>query len=130
MLGHAEEWFFRGLGGINVDLSAKGPRQLVLRPQLVGKLTSVQTRYESALGPVESNWKRGPTKTEYAFTIPANAVATVQLASSSPEALKINGAAPDKAAGVINSTVKSDRIELVLSSGHYNLSAPQSKGQR
>ena len=54
MLGHAEEWFFRGLGGINVDLSAKEPRQLVLRPQPVGKLTSVQTRYESALGPVES----------------------------------------------------------------------------
>ena len=27
MLGHAEEWFYRGLGGINVDLSADAPRQ-------------------------------------------------------------------------------------------------------
>jgi alpha-L-rhamnosidase len=129
MLGHAGEWFFRGLGGINVDLSAKEPRQLVLRPQLVGKLTSVQTRYESALGPVESNWKRGQSQTEYAFTIPANAVATVQLASSSPEALKIDGATPDKAAGVISARIKSDRIELVLGSGHYNISAFESKGQ-
>ena len=33
MLGHAEEWFYRGLGGINVDFSAQPPRQLVLRPQ-------------------------------------------------------------------------------------------------
>jgi hypothetical protein len=124
MLGHAEEWFYRGLGGINVDLSAKEPRQFVLRPQLVGKLTSVQTRYVSALGAVESNWKRGQSEAEYAFTIPVNAVATVQLTSSSPEALKIDGAAPDKASGVISATIKSDRIELVLGSGHYDISAP------
>ncbi len=130
MLGHAEEWFYRGLGGINVDLSLKAPRQLVLRPQLVGKLTSVQTRYASALGPVESNWKRGPAQTEYAFTIPVNAVATVELTSSSPEALKIDGTAPDKAAGVISARIKSDRIELVLGSGHYHISAPNPKGQR
>jgi alpha-L-rhamnosidase len=130
MLGHAEEWFYRGLGGINVDLSAKEPRQLVLRPQLVGKLTSVQTRYVSALGSVESRWKRGPAQTEYEFTIPANAVATVQLTSSSPEALKIDGAAPDKAAGVISTTIKSDRIELVLGSGQYDISTPDLRGEQ
>ena len=130
MLGHAEEWFYRGLGGINVDLSAKEPRQLVLQPQLVGKLTSVQTRYVSALGPVESNWNRGPAQTEYAFTIPANAVATVQLISSSPEALKIDGTAPDKAVGVISARINSNRIELVLGSGHYHISAPNPKDQK
>jgi hypothetical protein len=130
MLGHAEEWFYRGLGGINVDLSAKEPRQLVLRPQLAGKLTSVETRYVSALGPVESNWKRGPAQTEYTFTIPANAAATVQLMSSSPAALRIDGTAPDKAAGVISARVKSDRIELVLGSGHYHISAPNPEGRR
>jgi len=130
MLGHAEEWFYRGLGGINVDLSAEEPRQLIFRPQLVGKLTSVQTRYVSALGPVESFWKRGPAQTEYAFTIPANAVATVKLTSSSPEALTIDGTAPDKASGVISARIKSDRIELVLGSGHYHISAPNPKGQR
>jgi alpha-L-rhamnosidase len=130
MLGHAEEWFYRGLGGINVDLSAEEPRQLVLRPERVGKLTSVQIRYVSALGPVESLWKRGPAQTEYAFTIPANAVATVQLTSSSPEALTIDGTAPDKAPGVISTRIKSDRIELVLGSGHYHISSPNPKGQR
>ena len=130
MLGHAEEWFYRGLGGINVDLSGKEPLQLILRPQLVGKLTSVQTRYVSALGPVESNWKRGPAQTEYTFTIPGKAAATVQLRSSSPEALRIDGRAPDKAAGVVSARSKSDRIELVLRSGQYHISAPNPKGPR
>ena len=130
MLGHAEEWFYRGLGGINVDLSAKEARQLILRPQLVGKLTSVQTRYVSALGPVESFWKRGPAQTEYALTIPANAVATVQLTSSTPESLTIDGTVPDKASGVISARIESDRIELVLGSGHYHISAPNPTGKR
>jgi hypothetical protein len=130
MLGHAEEWFYRGLGGINVDLSAKEPEKLILRPQLVGKLTSVQTRYVSAFGLVESNWKRGPAQTEYTFTIPANTAATVQVTSSSPEMLRIDGTAPDKAAGVISARIKSDRIELVLGSGHYHISAPNPEGRR
>jgi hypothetical protein len=82
------------------------------------------------LGAVESNWKRGPAQTEYAFTIPANAVATVQLTSSSPELLRIDGAAPDKAAGVIRARIKSDRIELVLGAGHYHISAPNPEGRR
>lgn len=54
----------------------------------------------------------------------------VQLMSSSLEALKIDGTAPDKAAGVISTTIKSDRIELVLGSGHYDISTPDLKSQR
>ena len=59
MLGHAEEWFYRGLGGINVDFSAAVSPTARVRPQLVGKLTEVRTRYVSAWGPIESNWRRG-----------------------------------------------------------------------
>jgi alpha-L-rhamnosidase len=129
MLGHAEEWFYRGLGGIGVDLSAQAPRRLVLRPQLVGNLSWVQTRYVSAWGPIESNWRRGATRTEYEFTIPANATATVQISSASPEGLRIDGLSADKAAGVVNARIKSDDIELVLGSGHFHVSAPNPKGQ-
>jgi hypothetical protein len=129
MLGHAEEWFYRGLGGINVDFSAQAPRQLVLRPQVVGKLTEVQTRYVSAWGPVESNWKRGPAQTEYEITIPANATATVELSTSSPQALRIDGREADTAPGVISMKSKEHEIELVLGSGHYRVTAPNPEGQ-
>ncbi len=47
MLGSAEEWFYRGLGGINFDLSRQGDKRLVLRPQVVGTLSWVRTRYQS-----------------------------------------------------------------------------------
>src|SRR3954465_13125090 len=91
MGGRAEEWFYRGLGGINVDFSAQAPRQLVLRPQIVGKLTEVRTSYASAWGPIQSNWRRGASQTDYDFAIPANAQATVELLTASTDALRIDG---------------------------------------
>ena len=129
MLGHAEEWFYRGLGGIGVDLSQQAPRQLTLRPQLVGNLTWVQTRYVSALGPVESNWRRGATQTEYQFTIPANSAATVELKTASPEALKIDGLPVVNAPGVVSKKIMANSVELVLGSGHYNISAANPRDQ-
>lgn len=129
MLGHAEEWFYRGLGGINVDFSAQAPRQLVLRPQVVGKLTEVKTRYVSAWGPVESNWKRGSAQTEYQIAIPANAMATVEFVTASPEALRIDGREAGKAPGVISTKSKEHKIELVVGSGRYDIAAPNPEGQ-
>jgi hypothetical protein len=128
MLGHAEEWFYRGLGGINVDFSASAPRQLVLRPQLVGRLTEVRTRYLSMWGPVESDWQRGARQTEYDFTIPANAQATVELRTVSADALRIDGTVAGKAPGVISSKMKPGKVELVVGSGHYHISAPNPEG--
>ena len=124
MLGHAEEWFYRGLGGINVDMSAQAPRQIVLRPQIVGKLSYVRTSYVSAFGPIESNWRRSPSRIEYEFTIPANASATAELNTFSLDSLRVNGSIPAKADGVTRATSSAGKAVLVLGSGHYTISGP------
>jgi hypothetical protein len=130
MLGHAEEWFYRGLGGINVDMSGRGPRQLMLRPQIVGKLTEVRSSYVSAWGPIESDWRRGAKHTEYDFAIPANAQATIELRTGSSDAVRIDGAVAGEAAGVISSRVKPGKVELVVGPGRYHITAPNAQGQR
>ena len=124
MLGHAEEWFYRGLGGISVDMSAQAPRQIVLRPQIVGKLSYVRTSYMSAFGPIESNWRRSPSRIEYEFTIPANASATAELNTPSLDSLRVNGSIPAKADGVTQATSSAGKAVLVLGSGRYTISAP------
>jgi hypothetical protein len=129
MLGHAEEWFYRGLGGINIDFSAEPHRQLVLRPQIVGKLSEVRTSYVSAWGPIESNLKRGAAQTEYEFTIPANATATVELTTASSRDVRIDGRDASNAPGVISAKATSDEVEFVLGSGHYRITAANPKGQ-
>ncbi len=123
MLGSAEEWFYRGLGGINVDLAPESAQRLVLHPAVVGKVAWVRTRYESALGLVESDWQRGTAMTVYNFTIPANATATIEIDSAAPGKTTVNGVGAAKAARVMDAQVFGRRIELTVGSGTYAVRA-------
>jgi hypothetical protein len=130
MLGHAEEWFYRGLGGIDVNLYEETPRQIVLRPRQAGKLTWVRSSYLSSLGFIESNWRRGATETSYDFVIPANSTATVELETASPNHVKVGGIAAAKARGVNAATVDGDTVKIVLGSGSYHILAANPAAKR
>ncbi len=124
MLGDIEEWFYRGLGGIGIDFSASSPRQILLRPQVIGNINSAHARYLSAWGQVESSWRRGPMQTTYVFTVPANATATVELKTTAPRQVLVDGIAAEKAPGVVSANRSEGLIELVIGSGHYRITAP------
>lgn len=123
MLGDAEEWFYRSLGGINVDLSQQGAKRLVLRPTVLPRITWVRTNYHSAFGVVESDWRRGAVETVYEFSIPANATATIELATTAPDAVTVDGARPSQARGVISTHSDGNKIQIVLDSGRYRVRA-------
>lgn len=123
MLGHAEEWFYRGLGGIDIDFARPAERRLILQPYVPPSMQWVSTSYESVFGKIESNWKRGPADTEFEFTIPVNARAVIELTTASPQGVIVNGAVVAKAAGVISTQSGQGRIEIVLGSGRYDVKA-------
>ncbi len=123
MLGDAEEWFYRGLGGINVDLSKQGAERLVLHPAVPKKIAWVHTRYESAVGLVESQWRRGPEATVYDFSVPVNTTATIQLDTALPGMVNVNGTAPSKAHGGISIQCGKDSVQIVVGSGRYRIRA-------
>ena len=123
MLGDIEEWFYRGLGGINVDFAGEGSQPLILRPAVVGNLKWVRTSYQSALGTIESSWERGPQRMEYNFTIPPNTAALIDLSSPPDEAVTVNGAAPAKATGVISVKPSGKRLQIEVGSGRYLIRA-------
>lgn len=124
MLGHAEEWFYRGLAGINVDLSREDAQRLLLRPAVVGDLQWVRARYRSALGPVQSEWKRAGDQVDYIFAVPAES--TIEVRSSSPQTVSVNGSEAAKGSGVESAHVEGDRLRLVVQPGRYEIrgSAP------
>jgi alpha-L-rhamnosidase len=126
MLGDAEEWFYRGLGGINVDLSRAGAERLILRPAVVGNLAWVRTRYESALGMIESSWRRDADFIDYDFTIPPNATATIAIDSASSNSTTVNGVTISKASGVLSQRIDGKQIEIVVGSGDYRIHAANS----
>jgi len=123
MLGDAEEWFYRGLGGINVDLSKQGADRLVLHPVVDSRLRWVRTHYDSAFGLVKSEWSRGPKDTVFNFTIPANTLATIELETTSPGTVTVNGASSSNTDGVTSSQTGKDAIRIVLGSGEYQIRA-------
>jgi alpha-L-rhamnosidase len=123
MLGGAEEWFYRGLGGINVDLAREKAEQVALQPVVVGKIGWVRTKYDSAIGLIESDWERRAGEITYRFTIPPNATATIEIESSNAGDAIVNGAAPTRAAGVMGAKVEGNRIELTVGSGNYIIRA-------
>lgn len=123
MLGDAEEWFYRGPGGINVNLSRAGADRLILDPIVVGNLASARAHYDSALGMIESSWQRGAASTDYSFTIPPNATATIEIDSASPNAATVNGVPISKAAGVLSERIDNGHIEMAVGSGAYRIHA-------
>lgn len=121
MLGSAEEWFYRGLGGMNVDLARGGAKRLVLHPVLAGKIQWARAHYRSALGEVESEWHRGATETIYTFTIPVNATAEIEIDSAAAGMASVNGVPAAHAAGVLETHIEGGRLEMTVGSGTYEV---------
>ena len=87
MLGHIEEWFYRGLGGISSDPAGPGFKKIIIKPQIVGDLGGANVAYESPYGRIVSNWKREGGRLTMDVTIPANTTATVFVPGESPHAV-------------------------------------------
>jgi hypothetical protein len=85
MLGHAEEWFYRYLAGIDLDLSRPPGEQIVLRPTPVGDVTYAAATLHSPLGKIVSSWKLFSGKLIYDIEIPPNTRAKVILPSGTRE---------------------------------------------
>ena len=112
MLGHAEEWFYRGLAGIDIDMSRPEPRQIVIRPAFLAGVPEAQAELHMVLGTVGSSWTRDGSDVLWHIKIPAGSRATVILPAAATE-ISMNGerlpsAPPDG--------------DFVLGSGAYEIS--------
>jgi len=79
MLGHAEEWFYRGLAGIDLDLSRGADEQIRLRPAVDSGAPGAFATVKTVLGTVSSAWQRSGQNWSAEFVIPAGTRATVIL---------------------------------------------------
>jgi hypothetical protein len=129
MLGDAEEWFYRGLGGIHVDHAAARDQQLVIAPEVLGKMEWVDSVHDSTWGRIESNWRRNAGTVTYSLLVPVNTVATIRIRTADPDKLTVNGHAPTAAAGVIRTAKTESGVELLVGSGNYTILATAPKAQ-
>jgi alpha-L-rhamnosidase len=79
MLGGAEEWFYRALGGIDFDMSRGADERITIRPALLDGVEWVKCSYDSVLGKITSAWRREGGATSIDVAIPPGATATLML---------------------------------------------------
>lgn len=91
MMGQIDEWLFRSLAGIKTDLSTPGMQHIVIRPSVVGDLTSVKGRTATLYGDVEVAWTRDGDDFCIDLTLPANVSAEVWMPDGSEPVNLLSG---------------------------------------
>jgi len=123
MLGHAEEWFYRGLAGISVDFDRPDAERIQIRPLPVGQIENASAKYQSVLGEISSAW----THQEHRFTmhvsVPAGSIATLEIPASTAASVMENGAPLDQASGILDNRVTDRGVTCVVASGDYTFTS-------
>jgi alpha-L-rhamnosidase len=125
MLGHGEEWFYRGLAGISVDM-ARGPQDAItLAPSLLAGVHAASASYMSAMGRISLAWQRSGDAGSVEMTIPAGAQARVVLPAA--QAWREDGR---KLPMTANAKSATGEVVLTLRSGHYRFAAAGVEDER
>ena len=72
-------WIWETVAGIAADTSAPGFKHIIMRPIPDKRLGFVKAEYQSAAGPIKSEWRYEGDKWIWNFTVPEGATASVTL---------------------------------------------------
>lgn len=95
MFGEIGAWFFKALGGINVDESHPGFKNVLLKPNFVNGLDHFNASYDGPYGTIISSWTRKGKTLVYDVTVPANSTADLYLQPDKHLSIYLNGMAAD-----------------------------------
>jgi alpha-L-rhamnosidase len=119
MLGHAELWFFQGLGGVRVDFSANPNAPIVLEPQPVARVERCAVESESVVGRICCAVSTKGSERVVEVEVPAGQTARLRLPYPAGTPI-IEGNTPVASAlGVAIEEAHSDQMWLRLGSGTY-----------
>jgi hypothetical protein len=120
MLGHAEEWFYRGLAGIRTDMDSLS---IHINPSPVGDVHSVSAVYRSGLGPIRSSWKREEKQLLLDIEIPVGAHAEVLIPTTDRASIRESGRKLSMADGIHQCRSQAGGIACDLESGRYQFTS-------
>ena len=100
MFGSVSGWFFKSLAGIQPAPDAVGFNKVVVRPCIVGDLTSAAGEYDSVRGPVTSSWRKVGKGITLDVSIPVGVTATIYVPAASADLVSESGKPAAEAPGV------------------------------
>jgi alpha-L-rhamnosidase len=125
MYGDISAWFYKALAGINDDPTAPAFKHFVIKPNIVGGLTSAKASYDSVRGGIVSDWEVEKGRFKLTVKVPANTTATVWVPTTDPSAVVEGGWPAMKAEGVRDFRIEAGRAAFEVGSGTYHFTAPR-----
>lgn len=119
MMGHAEEWFYNGLGGIQPDPESEGFKKIIIKPQVVGDLTWVKCRHKSMYGEIISNWRFKNNILHMDETIPVNTTAKIYVPGGNIVNIKEGVKPATEAEGITFIEMQEETAVFEVGSGNY-----------
>ncbi|MGA2496894.1 MAG: family 78 glycoside hydrolase catalytic domain [Tepidisphaeraceae bacterium] len=91
MYGDVVAWMYKALAGINPDPQSPGFAHVLIKPHVVGDLTSASGEYDSIRGRIISRWKLNGDEFQLNLILPPNMRATVSLPITAARAPETQG---------------------------------------
>jgi len=121
MLGHLMEWFYAGLGGIGQEGNSVGYKKIVIKPEIVGDITTTNASYTSPYGKIICEWVRSNDKLILNVAIPVNTTAKVFIPVSPNSVVTESGKSIGLSGGdIIFFKKDKERRIYQLGSGYYS----------
>ena len=120
LLGDLIVWFYENLSAIKSDVQSQGFKHIIMKPEPVKGLTSVEASYHSQHGKIISQWHIKNNEFYWDITIPANTTATVYIPAENEKVVYESGAIAGKAEGVTFVKTEGKRAVFKIESGHYS----------
>ena len=79
MFGEIGAWYYKALGGINIDENNPGFKNIILKPHFVQGLNDIKVSHNGPYGEIVSEWKKEGKTVKYTVVIPPNSKAVLFL---------------------------------------------------
>jgi alpha-L-rhamnosidase len=90
--GAVADWIYRYAAGVDATPMDAGFHVVVLHPVFDARLGHLSFDYDSAYGPIHSDWKANGATADWHVTIPANTTGWLQLNTEAAARYKLDGA--------------------------------------
>ena len=119
MRGSIDSWFYKELGGINIDEDAPGYERVAIKPFIAPGLPWAKVSLKTVKGDFRSEWSRGQEGLELKVGIPSGVEALVHVRADSLQQVSEGGLPAEQAEGVRFVKMEDGHAVFQVLSGDY-----------
>jgi alpha-L-rhamnosidase len=120
LIGDLTIWLYQYLAGLRPDPEKPGYKHIILKPEVVGDLSSARGTHRSPYGLIVSDWHKTNTGLDWRVTIPPNTASTIYMPTKSAIRVFEGGKPVANSPGVKFVRQEDDRAVFQVGSGDYH----------